>query len=254
MHLTSKSGARIAMTAQTVPQATATMIILHGFFSSRHSANITRALDALNAHGLNVIAPDFYGRGDSDGAFGDLTIATGIDTVETVLHHVRQHNPEHQIILTGGSFGGLIALHAIPHVQDEIAALILRAPVSDWRTIWLDWIGAEKLQAWDETGSFTDTIPSGQNVTFGRAFYDDLCRTDLYSAIAPQIRVPTLIVHGDTDETVPLSQSKTLRDVLPHGELIVLPGADHAFSRVDDSAAYQQHMIDFLYKNGVLKK
>ena len=56
-----------------------------------------------------------------------------------------------------------------------------------------------------------------------RAFSETDFRADL-----PHLTVPTLIIHGDADATVPLALSaeKTLA-LLPHAELRVYGGAPH---------------------------
>ena len=51
---------------------------------------------------------------------------------------------------------------------------------------------------------------------------------------ATEILFPTLIVHGEADETVPVAQSQKLVSLLRQGRLIVIPGADHRYSRSRD--------------------
>ncbi len=43
-----------------------------------------------------------------------------------------------------------------------------------------------------------------------------------------QLTVPTLVVTGDRDDTIPLWHSQTYADRIPHAELVILPNADHA--------------------------
>src|SRR5439155_27368692 len=63
-----------------------------------------------------------------------------------------------------------------------------------------------------------------------RSFYDD-CREHKGIDHANLVTVPTLIVHADVDEVVPVEQSRRLAAGLggPHS-LVVIPGADHHFS------------------------
>jgi pimeloyl-ACP methyl ester carboxylesterase len=43
-----------------------------------------------------------------------------------------------------------------------------------------------------------------------------------------QLRVPTLVITGDRDETIPLWHSETYAREIPNAKLVVLPNADHA--------------------------
>ncbi|MGY1710751.1 alpha/beta fold hydrolase [Geodermatophilus sp. SYSU D00758] len=45
--------------------------------------------------------------------------------------------------------------------------------------------------------------------------------------IAPDLDVPTLVVHGERDPEVPSDELRELMDALPDGEVVELPGAGH---------------------------
>ncbi|MBI3808918.1 MAG: prolyl oligopeptidase family serine peptidase, partial [Nitrospirae bacterium] len=52
---------------------------------------------------------------------------------------------------------------------------------------------------------------------------------------AKAVAVPTLIVQGNADEYVPIHQSRRLSEELTgKNVLVVLPGADHHFSKPED--------------------
>lgn len=245
-------GYRLAITEDYKAESMVTAIVLHGFQSSRRGGSATAVMDTLQEAGLNTLSLDFYARGESDGEFQDLTIAKAVENIEAMIAHVHARDPQQYIILIGSSFGGLIAQYVAAKNPGKVVLLILRAPVSDWQALWHDHLTAEELKNWSETGSHIATGYPGTKVTFGRAFLDDIQRQDIYEQIAPQIRVPTLIVHGDADEVVPLSQSQELKKHLVLSDLIVLPGADHRFSRSVDMEAYQYHIQNFLRKSRVI--
>ncbi len=69
---------------------------------------------------------------------------------------------------------------------------------------------------------------------------------------------PTLILHGDKDRVVPLDQSESLHAQLDalgiENELLIIPGADHAFAYAtsDQRSSLQKHIAEFIkghYKN-----
>jgi dipeptidyl aminopeptidase/acylaminoacyl peptidase len=116
----------------------------------------------------------------------------------------------------------------------ELRTLALKCPVSDYASIWRGQMGETGMQSWQTSGVTSILNDEGNRARLNYAFYEDILRFDAYAS-AGQIRLPTLIVHGDADVDVPLDQSKRLRDSLV-GEkrLDVLPGADHGFSKPED--------------------
>ena len=58
---------------------------------------------------------------------------------------------------------------------------------------------------------------------------------------------PTLLIHGDADQLVPVGQSEIMYEALQaervESELIIIPGGDHGFRRRQDRAEAQQAMI-----------
>lgn len=49
-------------------------------------------------------------------------------------------------------------------------------------------------------------------------------RTDQW---LPQVRIPTLILHGARDELIPVSHARQLKAIRPETELVILPEANH---------------------------
>ncbi len=61
------------------------------------------------------------------------------------------------------------------------------------------------------------------------------------------LAVPTLVIHGDQDGTVPLSVSEDFAAANPEWvELVVFPGADHVRSWNTDRARYETTLAEFL--------
>jgi hypothetical protein len=47
--------------------------------------------------------------------------------------------------------------------------------------------------------------------------------------------VPVLLMHGDRDEILPLAAAETVRMIIGHGELVVLPGTGHLLVEATDT-------------------
>ena len=71
----------------------------------------------------------------------------------------------------------------------------------------------------------------------------NLRQTDV-SALLPTIRVPTLVLHRES-ELVPLESGRHLADNIPGAKLVVLPGADH-IPFYGDGDGYAEEIEEFL--------
>jgi len=67
-------------------------------------------------------------------------------------------------------------------------------------------------------------------------------------AAAKKITIPTLIVHGNQDEEVPVSQSRQLVQTLQNGTLIEIKGADHRYSGKGQMEQLISAIDDFVSK------
>jgi pimeloyl-ACP methyl ester carboxylesterase len=61
----------------------------------------------------------------------------------------------------------------------------------------------------------------------------------------PEIKAPTLIVHGDADVIIPVANAHTLAARIPGSRLHIVPGAGHGYP-AQDPAGVHQVVTDFL--------
>lgn len=66
--------------------------------------------------------------------------------------------------------------------------------------------------------------------------YFGASRAEDVSATAAQLRVPTLILHGDRDQTIPLPYGVRLAALIPGARLEILKGAGHHETTTDPRA------------------
>jgi len=64
-----------------------------------------------------------------------------------------------------------------------------------------------------------------------------------------QLRVPTLVITGDRDETIPLWHSETYAREIPGAQLAIIPHADHALPQ-GYAAELASLMLPFLHAHG----
>lgn len=160
----------------TTPGGTDRLAVLcHGFLSSKNSATNKALTGMLIPQGIATLRFDFYGHGDSQGPFEELTVRTAVQQTLAALALARSCGYR-KLGLVGSSFGGLVAILAAgqfgtPVGQDRPATeaagashlncLALKCPVSDFPAMLREEFGATGMRRWQAT----NTIP---NITRSR--------------------------------------------------------------------------------------
>ena len=199
------------------------IILCHGFSSNKNNSTHTRLVPLLVAQGIASFRFDFFGHGESKGEFAEITLSEAIDDLAHALALVKAKGYSRMGLL-GASFGGMTALlFAARH--PELFAVVLKCPVSDY----LGKIIAQKerypLTEWKAKGYLPYTRSNGEQLRLNYSFFEDAKKHEGY-AVAPMLTMPTLIIHGDADTTVPLAQSEKTASRIPNGKLEIIPGAD----------------------------
>ena len=83
-----------------------------------------------------------------------------------------------------------------------------------------------------------------------RFFYQDFKNNDGYKA-APKIKIPTLTVHGDEDETVPYKQSVKISKLIPNCKLHTIKGGNHRYENPKHKEEMWQAIVNFIVKTSV---
>jgi uncharacterized protein len=168
------------------------ILYLHGFASGPQSTKGVAFDNHFAARGiaierLNLRVPSFE----------HLRLSAMIDTVRAAI--------DDSAILIGSSLGGLTAAR-VAERDPRVRAMILMAPAFQLVARWREQLGAE-WDAWRASGfrEVPDYTTGGMaKVDFG--FVEDVEAVDVGY---PDVRVPTLILHGTGDEVVPIDRSRT---------------------------------------------
>jgi len=219
-------------------------VLCHGFLSGKNSTTNKTLTRLLNAQGLATFRFDFFGQGDSDGPFEELTTTLAVQQTQAALDLVAARGYG-RIGLVGSSFGGLVAILTAAQRRD-IVCLALKCPVVDFAEELRITFGPEELARWHATDTIPNIMGGADRVRLRYAFYEDCLRQIAYGP-AEHITIPTLIVQGEKDECVPLHQSQRLYDALKGPKkLELLPEADHQFTRGDDFRQMTTSISDWL--------
>lgn len=238
-------GHRVSAVMSFPLQTSSAMVILcHGFLSSKNSTTNRTLTRLLNERGLPTMRFDFFGHGESEGLFEDITVSLAVGQARAAIDFVigKGHR---RIGLVGSSFGGLVGIHVVAQ-RREIACLALKCPVVDFAEELRLEFGPQELDRWKTTDTIPDILGGAKRVRLKYGLYEDCLRQVAYEPAA-QIKVPTLIVQGDCDELVPLHQSRRLLDALTGTKrLDLLPGADHQFTRGEDFRRMTTSITDWI--------
>jgi alpha-beta hydrolase superfamily lysophospholipase len=114
-----------------LPNASPHVIVLIAHGGAEHSGRYAWTADQLVARGHAVYAIDHRGHGRSDGprAYVDR-VEHAVADLHTLAALVAERHPAAPVFLLGHSMGGLIALDYALHHQDELAGLVLSAPLA----------------------------------------------------------------------------------------------------------------------------
>jgi uncharacterized protein len=228
-----RQGHNVAAVLSTTNRPTTGLAVLcHGFLSGKDSTTNRTLTRLLNEQELATFRFDFFGQGDSDGPFEELTTTLAVHQTHAALDLVAARGYD-RIGLVGSSFGGLVAILTAAQ-RRNIACLTLKCPVVDFPEELRITFGLEGLARWQATDTIPNMMGGSDRVRLRYGFYEDCLKQIAYGP-AEHITAPTLIVQGEQDECVPLHQSRRLYDRLGGVKrLNLLPSADHQFTRKED--------------------
>jgi pimeloyl-ACP methyl ester carboxylesterase len=209
-----------------------------------------RLEEILNRKKFSTFRFDFFGHGESEGEFANMTISEALDDVQNALRFLRDSGYE-RIGLVGSSFGGFASILAASR-SDDLFVLALKSPVSDYLGLLIERDHGRDIEAWKQEGFIVVEGADGKNLRLNYSFFEDAERIRGY-AFVENINVPTLIVHGDRDETVPLEQSRKVAELIPDCNLEVIRGADHVYSDPEHFELMLYLISDFVVCEGALE-
>ncbi len=177
-----------------------TLLWFHG-----NAGNINRRLDNIKMlHDrvpANVFIIDYRQFGKSEGKISEQGTYLDAKAALSYLHSRKDINNE-KIIFFGRSLGSAVAVDLA--VKEKCCALILETPFTSIKEM------GKKLYPF-----------LFMSLHFLRTKYDSLSKIS-------KIKVPTLIMHGDKDELVPIEQGKILyEEANEPKEFYTIPGAMH---------------------------
>jgi dipeptidyl aminopeptidase/acylaminoacyl peptidase len=219
------------------------IILCHGFSTSKEGRTYARLEEILNDKGISTFRFDFFGHGESDGKLEEITTLEAVDDIQNAIIYLKESG-YNKIGLVGSSFGGMASIIKAGKTN-ELYVLALKSPVSDYLGLFHTRVDKEEIKKWKKKGAIDITGVEGESRKIGYAFYEEAEKIKAYEA-AQKIKIPTLIVHGDKDETVPIEQSKKTASLIENCRLEIIEGGDHRYSKPEHFEKMLDLISDFI--------
>lgn len=223
-------GESLAGTLHQPAQAPVGAVIAgHCFTCSRHTGVLRRICSDLCDAGFMTLRFDFSGNGQSQGQFEQSTWSKQILEMESAVS-LMQEKGAGWIGLAGHSLGAAIALLVARRMTAVSALCRVAGRVSGSRP--MHFLQPSQQQILAHTG-LVEFTSRGRQLTLNKDFFDDAERYDLTSTTRA-LTIPMLVVHGDRDEIIPVSEARLAKSANPGlVELSIVAGGDHMLARPD---------------------
>jgi pimeloyl-ACP methyl ester carboxylesterase len=190
------------------------LVLTHGWGDSRIGA-LTRA-EALLPYVSRVIAWDMPGHGEAPGLS-----SLGRREPAMLRELVARIGDAKPVILMGWSLGAGVSMAAVaenppPNVAGILAEAPYRLPITPASAVMAHFGMPRRVNLPLALGVVGLRVGAGWSWRgFDRA------------ALAPNLRVPLLVVHGERDPICPVADGREIAGRAPHSRLVTVPGAGH---------------------------
>lgn len=249
------------------------VVLIHGWPLS--GASWSEQVPALSAAGYRVVAYDRRGFGQSDKPKKGYDYDTLADDLDGVLSELDLRD----VTIVGFSMGGgEVARYVARHGEERLHSVVFAAAVPPYLLQTDDnpdgpltkeaaaemtaGLTADEDAFYDGftteffsvDGTLAVTEPQRQEAlaltrqadkAAALACMESFGTTDFREDL-PKVTVPTLVIHGDSDATVPFEGSgQRTHAAIAHSELVVVPRAPHGLN-VSHADAFNQALLAFL--------
>lgn len=197
-------------------------VFAHGFTLNKESPAASRICKQLAADGIGMLRFDALGLGGSEGDWGDGSFTVKVDDIVKACEFMAERKTEPDLLI-GHSWGGAAVLAAARQSPGVRAVVTVAAPV--------DPSHVEKhydavVDRCLSQGS-AEWMVGGRTLTLKRAFVEDVREAHLHDKIK-SLRLPLLILHSPTDNTVGIQNATEIFRLARHPRSFVsLEGSDH---------------------------
>ena len=178
------------------------------------------------ARGLNLLVADYRGYGASG---GNPTFASLVNDAKSIFDFVYDNvpgsNAPDKWYVMGRSLGSISALELAANKGDRLKGMIIESG-------FISVAGLIRHLGLPSPGDLTEL-------------------ENAYHRLTGSINIPALVIHGENDRLVPLTQGRELFEALGSGQkdFVTIPRADHNDIMFVDSEKYMQAIDAFVLNN-----
>lgn len=241
VYITSDDGLKLHGLWIPAEDPRATILLAHGYRSTK-LADFSVAYDYYHRQGMNILVPDQRSHGQSEGKF----ITFGVKESTDMLRWVEFHNRElgdFQMILSGLSMGASTMLYlADRDLPENVKGLIADCGFTSPKDI---------LASVFKSVIHLPAVPTiWAAELFARLFAGfSLYEKDTRRSLANS-KLPVFMIHGTGDDFVPCNMTRQGYDACTgEKQLLLVEGAEHGLSFLEDTETYTAMIEEFLRKN-----
>jgi len=232
---------------QPKKEAIGAIIAGHCFTCSRHTGILRRVCKDLGEAGFFAFRFDFSGNGQSQGAFPESTWSKQILEMEAAVSLMKKKGAK-WIGLLGHSLGAAIALLTATRVNGISAVCRIAGRLNSDDA--MHFLSAEQKRVLARTGR-VDFVSRGRELALPRAYFDDSANYDLTEAVQ-SLELPVLVVHGDEDEIIPVSEAHQTKLANPDNvELVIVPKGNHMLSGAEHQQEVGRIISDWFRRQAI---
>lgn len=216
------------------------VILFHGFTGNKMEAHFlfVKLSRALEKAGITSTRFDFYGSGESDGEFREMTPHSELMDAKAILNYFKNIDlvDKNRIGICGLSMGGYIGGITAGDNKDDVKALCLWAPAGRIKNTFENCISQREEIGKDlfDIGGLILNAAARDSA----ASIDHIKRTVAFDK-------DTCIIHGTGDQSVPYEVGLKYRDSMKRVEFHPIEGADHTYSKVSFEKEVMGITVDF---------
>lgn len=241
------------------------VVLVHGL--GEHSGRYDHVAERLAGAGYGVLAYDQRGHGQHAGQRGHAdSYGRLLDDVDAAISVLRQDTPDRPVFLYGHSLGGGVVLNHVLRRDSGVAGVIASSPLLLTTTPPPAW----KVRLGRLLSRFWPTFPFVAGIDPASRSHDPQVAID-YAADplthghvsarlavhmlqagrwalehAPELAIPTLLLHGDADAVTSPAASAKFAAASAHCELQLWPGKLHELHWEDNREAVLDSVVTWL--------
>lgn len=215
-----------------------TVIISHGFGGLAERGDFYA--QSLAKAGYVVYSFDFMGGNKNSRSGNDtlnMSVFTEVDDLDVVISKLKSQSyvDQSKIFLLGQSQGGVVSTIEAAKLKGDIKGLILVFPA---------FVLFDDARELFKSTSDMPEVYNHRGSEVGRAYFEKSLDYDVYNDMK-NYDGKVLIVHGTSDNVVPISYSRRAIETFKDARLKEIPGAGHGFRGTQQEEATKA-IIDFV--------